>query len=148
MFSTDSVKLFVVSIKKETIECYNKFDKNKQRMVSMNIISHFNKILEENFKQYLKKYFNTLNYCNKTSSFTNYFNFINDLDSFSDSFIKDIIKSYFEYIDECFFNSSYRKKYCKSNGFYIRKNYTTLFGEISPEFDSFEIETLTNLDKI
>ena len=127
----DSVKLFVVSIKKETIECYNKFDKNKQRMVSMNIISHFNKILEENFKQYLKKYFNTLNYCNKTSSFTNYFNFINDLDSFSDSFIKDIIKSYFEYIDECFFNSSYRKKYCKSNGFYIRKNYTTLFGEIS-----------------
>ena len=100
-------------------------------MVSMNIISHFNKILEENFKQYLKKYFNTLNYCNKTSSFTNYFNFINDLDSFSDSFIKDIIKSYFEYIDECFFNSSYRKKYCKSNGFYIRKNYTTLFGEIS-----------------
>ena len=25
--------------------------------------------------------------------------------------IKDIIKNYFEYIDECFFNSSYRKKY-------------------------------------
>ena len=54
MHKSDSVKLFVVSIKKETIECYNKFDKNKQRMVSMNIISHFNKILEENFKQYLK----------------------------------------------------------------------------------------------
>ena len=45
----DSVKLFVVSIKKETIECYNKFDKNKQRMVSMNIISHFFSFLKKNF---------------------------------------------------------------------------------------------------
>ena len=45
----DSVKLFVVSIKKETIECYNKFDNNKQRMVSMNIISYFVNILKKNF---------------------------------------------------------------------------------------------------
>ena len=45
----DSVKLFVVSIKKETIECYNKFDKNKQRMVSMNRISYFVNILKKNF---------------------------------------------------------------------------------------------------
>ena len=45
--------------------------------------------------------------------------------------MKDIIKGYFEYIDECFFNSYYRKKYCKSNGFYERKNYVTLFGVIS-----------------
>ena len=45
----DSVKLFVVSIKKETIECYNKFDKNKQRMVSMNIISYFFSFLKKNF---------------------------------------------------------------------------------------------------
>lgn len=44
----NSVKLFVVSIKKETIECYNKFDKNKQRMVSMNIISYFVNILKKN----------------------------------------------------------------------------------------------------
>lgn len=121
----------MVSIKKETIECYNKFEKNKQRMVSMNIISYFNQILDENFNNYLKNYFNKLKYCDKTSSFCNYFNFINDLDNFSDSFIKDIIKGYFEYIDDCFFNSSYRKKYCKSNGFYIRKNYVTLFGEIT-----------------
>ena len=72
-----------------------------------------------------------MRYCNKTYSFCNYFNFINDLDDFSDSFIKAIIKGYFEYIDDCFFNSSYRKKYCKSNGFYVRKNYVTLFGEIT-----------------
>lgn len=97
----------------------------------MNIISYFNQILEENFNKYLKNYFNKLNYSNKTSSFCNYFNFINDLDNFSDSFIKNIITDYFEYIDDCFFNSSYRKKYCKSNGFYVRKNYVTLFGEIT-----------------
>ncbi len=97
----------------------------------MNIVSYFNQILEENFNNYLKKYFNTLNYCNKSSSFSNYFNFMNDLDNFSDSFIKDVIKGYFEYIDDVFFNSYYRKKYCKSNGFYERKNYVTLFGEIS-----------------
>ena len=97
----------------------------------MNMITYFNTILEENFNNYLKNYFNNLNYTNKSSSFSNYYNFINDLDNFSDSFIKNIIKSYFEYIDECFFNSSYRKKYCDSNGFYERKDYVTLFGEIT-----------------
>lgn len=97
----------------------------------MNMISHFNEILLKNFNNYLKNYFSSLNYSNKSSSFINYFNFINDLDSFSDSFIKNIIKDYFEYIDECFFNSTYRKKYCTSNGFYERKNYVTLFGEIT-----------------
>lgn len=97
----------------------------------MNMISHFNEILLKNFNNYLKNYFSSLNYSNKSSSFINYFNFINDLDSFSDSFIKNIIKDYFEYIDDCFFNSTYRKKYCTSNGFYERKNYVTLFGEIT-----------------
>ena len=70
----------------------------------MNIISHFNEILLKNFNNYLKNHFSSLNYSNKSNSFINYFNFINDLDNFSDSFIKDIIKGYFEYIDECFFN--------------------------------------------
>lgn len=97
----------------------------------MNMISHFNEILLKNFNNYLKNYFSSLNYSNKSGNFINYFNFINDLDSFSDSFIKNIIKDYFEYIDECFFNSTYRKKYCTSNGFYERKNYVTLFGEIT-----------------
>ena len=97
----------------------------------MNIISYFNQFLEKNFNNYLKNYFNDFNYYNKTSSFSNYYSFINDLDSFSDSFIKEVIKSYFEYIDNCFFNSSYRKKFCTSNGFYERKNYVTLFGEIT-----------------
>ena len=97
----------------------------------MNIVSQFNEFLLNNFNKYLKKHFSECNYYTKSSSFNNYFSFINDLDSFSDSFIKNIIKGYFEYIDNCFFNSSYRKNYCTSNGFYERKNYVTLFGEIT-----------------
>ena len=97
----------------------------------MNIVSQFNDFLLNNFNKYLKNYFSECYYYTKSSSFNNYYSFINDLDSFSDSFIKDVIKSYFEYIDEVFFNSSYRKNYCTSNGFYERKNYVTLFGEIT-----------------
>ena len=45
--------------------------------------------------------------------------------------MKQVITHYFEYIDECFFNSTYRKKCCDSNGFYERKNFVTLFGNIN-----------------
>lgn len=97
----------------------------------MNIISQFYKFFEKNFTEYLKEYFDANKYLSKCSDFNNYYSFINSLDSFNYSFIKDIIKCYFEYIDECFFNSSYRKNFCISNGFYERKNYVTLFGEIT-----------------
>ena len=97
----------------------------------MNIITKLNDLITKIFNNYLKNYFNNMNYVDKQGSFSNYYNFINDLDSFNDSFIKDIIKSYFEYIDECFFNSSYRHNFCDSNGFYERKNFVTLFGEIN-----------------
>ncbi len=97
----------------------------------MKMITYFNDLVTKNFNNYLKKYFNFIDYTDKNGNFINYYNFINDLDSFNDSFMKDVIKYYFEYIDECFFNSYYRKKYCKSTGFYERKNYVTLFGEIS-----------------
>ena len=97
----------------------------------MNIITKLNELITKNFNKFIKNYFNNMNYIDKQGTFSNYYNFINDLDSFNDSFIKDVIKSYFEYIDECFFNSSYRRIYCKSNGFYERKNFVTLFGEIT-----------------
>lgn len=97
----------------------------------MNIITKLNELITKNFNKFLTNYFNNMNYVDKKGTFSNYYNFINDLDSFNDSFIKDIIKSYFQYIDECFFNSSYRKKFCKSNGFYEMKNFVTLFGEIT-----------------
>lgn len=97
----------------------------------MDIITKLNDLITKNFNKFLKNYFNNMNYVDKQGTFLNYYNFINDLDSFNDSFIKEIIKSYFEYIDECFFNSSYRRKYCTSNGFYERKNLVTLFGEMT-----------------
>lgn len=95
----------------------------------MNILSHFNKLLENNFNKFLKNYFNLSNFWNKSSDFNNYINFMSDLDSFNYSFITNVIKDYFEFIDEAFFHSSYRKSFCISNGFYER-TILTLFGEI------------------
>ena len=96
----------------------------------MNIISHFNKILEESFNNFLKKYFYESNYWNKTANIDNYIDFITDLDNFNYFFIINVIKSYFEYIDDIFFNTSYRRKYCTSKGFYPR-TILTLFGEVT-----------------
>lgn len=97
----------------------------------MNIISQFNTLLEDSFNKYLKIYFDNNKYLNKDSDFNNYYSFIESLDNFQSNFMKDVIKNYFEYIDDCFFNSSYRKNFCISNGFYERKNYVTIFGEIT-----------------
>lgn len=53
-----------------------------------------------------------------------------DLDNFNYSFMVNVIKSYFEYIDNIFFYTSYRRKYCTSKGFYHR-TILTMFGEIT-----------------
>lgn len=68
----------------------------------MKMITYFNDLVTKNFNNYLKKYFNSIDYTDKNGNFINYYNFINDLDSFNDSFMKDVIKCYFEYIDKCF----------------------------------------------
>lgn len=96
----------------------------------MNIISQFHNFLEESFHNFLKNYFLESNFWNKSSSFDNYINFMNDLDSFNYSLITNAIKLYFEYIDDVFFHTSYRKSFCKSKGFYNR-TILTLFGEIT-----------------
>lgn len=96
----------------------------------MDIISQINHFVEENFNKFLKNYFINSNYWNKTSSINNYISFMNDLDSFNYNFIINVIKSYFEYIDDVFFHSSYRKAFCESKGFYQR-TILTLFGEIT-----------------
>ncbi len=62
----------------------------------MNMITYFNTILEKNFNKYLKNYFEEHNYYSKLSDFNNYYTFINDLDMFSDSFMKELLKSYLE----------------------------------------------------
>lgn len=96
----------------------------------MNILPQFNKIIEENFNKFLKNYYLGSNYWEKTSNIVNYYNFMTDLDSFNYSFIIEIIKNYLEYIDEVFFNTSYRKNFCESKGFY-KRTILTLFGEIT-----------------
>lgn len=96
----------------------------------MNIISHFNESLKDNFNKYLYSYFLESNFWNKSSSIDNYINFMSNLDNFNYSFMINIIKSYFEYVDDVFFNSYYRKKYCSSNGFY-KRTILTLFGEVT-----------------
>ena len=83
----------------------------------MDIISQFNHFVEENFNKFLKNYFLHSNYWNKSSSINNYISFMNDLDSFNYNFIINVIKTYFEYIDNIFFHSSYRKNFCESKGF-------------------------------
>lgn len=96
----------------------------------MNIISQFNNFLNENFNKFLNKYINNSNFWYKSSSIDNYLSFMNDFDDFSTSFMANCIKTYFEYIDETFFNTKYRQQFCTSKGFYER-TILTLFGEIT-----------------
>ena len=65
----------------------------------MDMISHFNDILKENFNKYLYHYFLKSNFWSKTGDIDNYINFMSDLDKFNYSFMINAIKSYFEYID-------------------------------------------------
>ena len=45
----------------------------------MNIITHFKQILEQNFNNFIKKYFGQSTYWNKSSNIGNYINFMIDL---------------------------------------------------------------------
>ena len=97
----------------------------------MNIISHFKEIVENNFNKFLKNYFcNNSNLWEKSGTIDNYINFMTDLDLFNYSFMTNIIKDYLEYVDEVFFNTTYRKSFCQSKGFYER-TILTLFGEVT-----------------
>lgn len=96
----------------------------------MNIISQFHKFVENSFHSFLEKYFLESNFWYKSSSFDNYINFMSDLDSFDESLMTNAIRLYFEYMDEVFFHTSYRKSFCKSKGFY-KRTILTLFGEIT-----------------
>ena len=97
----------------------------------MNIISHFKEIVENNFNKFLKNYFtNNSNLWEKSGTIDNYINFMIDLDSFNYSFMTNVIKDYLEYVDDVFFNTTYRKSFCQSKGFYER-TILTLFGEVT-----------------
>ncbi len=70
----------------------------------MDIISHFNKFVEDNFNIFLKNFFDKGNFWNKKGSIDNYVSFMTNLDSFNYSFMTNVIKFYFEYIDDVFFS--------------------------------------------
>ena len=53
----------------------------------MNMITYFNELATKNFNNYLKKYFNRMDYADKNGNFSNYYNFMNDLDFVNSSFI-------------------------------------------------------------
>jgi hypothetical protein len=46
----------------------------------MDIITKLNELITKNFNKFLKNYFNNMNYVDKQGTFSNYYNFINDLD--------------------------------------------------------------------
>ena len=96
----------------------------------MNIVSYFNEFLKENFNKYLNNFFLESNFWSKSSNIDNYIDFMSNLDIFNYSLMTNAIKSYFEFIDNVFFNSIYRKKNCVSKGFY-KRTILTLFGEIT-----------------
>ena len=50
----------------------------------MNIITNLNELITKNFNKFLKNYFNNMNYVDKQGTFSNYYNFVNDLDLFLD----------------------------------------------------------------
>ena len=60
----------------------------------MNIITHFKQILEQNFNNFIKKYFKQSHYWDKSSNIGNYINFMIYLDSFNYSLILHIEKTF------------------------------------------------------
>ena len=71
----------------------------------MNIITKLNELITKNFNKFLTNYFNNMNYVDKKGTFSHYYNFINDLDSFNDSFINILMNvSSIHHIEKNFVN--------------------------------------------
>lgn len=97
----------------------------------MNILSNIIKNVTKNFYEYGKKYnISSILYGQLNKSFNNFIDVVNFIDDFSYSFSTDLYKSMIEEIDNNFFNSEYRKRYCEVINFASR-NIWTLFGEVT-----------------
>ena len=57
----------------------------------MDIISHFNKFVEENFYIFFKSFFDKGNFWYKKGNIDNYISFMTNLDSFNYSFLTNVI---------------------------------------------------------
>lgn len=97
----------------------------------MNIITQVIDNLNKNFKENIKNYelTNILN-ANVIFSFNNYIKMVKCIDNMSYDFSTFLYTTFVEQIDNAFYNSKYRKKYCDviSVG---ERNLMTLFGEVS-----------------
>lgn len=118
----------------------------------MNMITQILNFITKNIEINIKKYNleDTLN-ANSLFTFNNYINMVNCIDDISYDFSTYLYSTFIKQIDDAFFNSSYRKKFCDVINIYER-NIITLFGEVSFErryyFDRLKNKYYYYVDKV
>ena len=97
----------------------------------MNILSQVIENVTKNYYEVARKYnLSNILHGNVNNDFNNYINMVKSIDDLSYSFSSDLYKFILQNIDDNFFNSDYRKRYCNVIG-YFERNIWTLFGEVS-----------------
>lgn len=96
----------------------------------MNIITRVIDNLNKNFKENVKNYeLTNILSANVVFSFNNYIKMVKCIDDISYEFSTFLYTTFVEQIDEAFFNSQYRKKYCEVINT-CERSLITLFGEV------------------
>lgn len=96
----------------------------------MNILTHFQQVLEKNMKDNLNKYLNnTIDSFNNPYCIDSYRQFVEDFDNFTESFTIDAYQSFILALDQEFMDSNVRKQRYTSKGF-VTKSLLTKFGWI------------------
>ena len=94
----------------------------------MNILTHFQQVLEKNMKDNLNKYLNnTIDSFNNPYCIDSYRQFVEDFDNFTESFTIDAYQSFILALDQEFMDSNVRKQRYTSKGF-VTKSLLTKFG--------------------
>ena len=97
----------------------------------MNIITQILANMEKNIKENIKIYhLSDILTANSLYNFDNYIQMVNCIDDISCDFSTFLYSSFIEQIDNAFFHSDYRKKWCTVINIFDR-NIITLFGEVS-----------------
>lgn len=98
---------------------------------SMNMITYIINNLKKNIEENIKNYkLDNLITANALFTFDNYIKTIECIDDISYNFSTFLYKVFIEEIDNAFFNSNYRKKYCNVINI-SERNIITLFGEVT-----------------
>lgn len=97
----------------------------------MNIISQVINNIKQNIEENIKNYkLNDILTANAVFTFDNYIKLFKCADDISYNFSTFLYSTFVEQIDNSFFNSNYRKKFCDVVNIYER-NIITLFGEVT-----------------